>query len=430
MKARVKTIGVTAIVLLLTFSCDVWAIADETVRWTEDALLHDGRTVLVEREINETTEFRIADPFFGLPIAPRRERGGDVHLLKFRHPETGVVVRWQGEEYQVPMLLDVVDGVAYLVIYARPSKKHEQHVGCPDLPYVFLRSDRNRRDIWSPITADKAPAILRLANLAGSFNYQAERGRELRSGEIHHQGANFVQDQLRAQEDRSRHLLQREIPRTYEEWKYPDEEKNEYRNSRYGDDCRPPPKPLSDVALPSPTDVELETLETNDGTNKTADEYYKMLGAKKGTATRENCKALFTRADSANSLAGERFVNDPDHTKRPPYSGPAPIGSGARTSRYCDAKFIWYIAEREERSKIWITKYTAAGDLLYNARFAAPQTADNKLARNLVIDSTTGDGDYFYFYWFQSLPSPNLGPYAHRITKFRFREPSLGATTK
>lgn len=387
-----------ALALLLTFCTAALAYVYETRRWTADVLLHDGRTLVVQRQVQETMKVRIADPFFGLPVAPRTERGGDLHSLTFTHPDTGATVTWQGEERMHPVLLDVVDRKAYLVLLARPSKKYEQAIGCPELPYAFLMYDANTYGGWSPIPAQFAPAVLRLANLEDS-----------------------------GLEERTKHFFQREIPRTYEAWRYPDKLKDEYRNRRLDkDDCRPPPKPL-DISLPPPVDLELEAVETVDGTTAGGDQYDKSLLAVVGAATRNNCKDVFALADPANSMAGERFVNDASGASRSPYAGPSPVPSGSwtlpRSTRYCDSKFVWYVARWEERGKIWVTKYTSAGDLVYNGRIAVPQTADNKLFREFVADSITSEGEYLYFYWRHSLPSPQLGPFAYRMTRFRFREP-------
>jgi hypothetical protein len=389
-------------------------------RWTEDALLHDGRTVQVDRQLEERTELRLQHPFFGLPISPRRERAGDIHYLRFRHPDTGVAITWQGKEYHQPVLLDVVDGIAYLVISAQPRKRFEQELGCPELPWVFLKSDSNSQGRWSPIPVERAPGVLRIANLAPGYE-----------SNLAHRTVDSVERLLREQEVGYNYQFQREIPRSYEEWKLDDRAKDQYRNARYGDDCRPPPKPAPDAALPPPVEVDLEVVETTTGVNKTADEYYRLIASKKGTATRDNCKALFTRADPANSMAGDRFVNDAGRTKIPPYQGrPTTQINGDRTTRYCDAKSIWFVAEEGERRKILITKYTAAGDLVYNARITTPRSADNKLHQQLVIDSTSAESDHFYFHWHESLPSPNLGPYAYRSTRFRFREPSSETAPK
>ena len=104
----------------------------------------------------------------------------------------------------------------------------------------------------------------------------------------------------------------------------------------------------------------------------------------------------------------------------------------SRAERYCDDKFVWFVAGHEERGKTIITKYTASGDLLYNIRMDDPKVSDNKLARSMVLDSIMTENGYFYFYWVQSLPtlSNSTMAYPNRMTKFRFREPIHEAASK
>jgi hypothetical protein len=101
-----------------------------------------------------------------------------------------------------------------------------------------------------------------------------------------------------------------------------------------------------------------------------------------------------------------------------------------RAERYCDDKFVWFVAGHEERGKTIITKYAASGDFLYNIRIDDPKVTDNKLARSMVLDSITAENGYFYFYWVQSLPSPTPMVYPNRMSKFRFREPIHEAASK
>ncbi len=411
---------IAGILLSLVLCSEGWAYTDKTVRWSEDALLHDGRTILVEREVAQTMDIRRTDPFFGLPSSPRTERGADVHSLKFRHPSTGTAVKWQGEKHYSPVLLDVVDGVAYLVLFGYPTKDAEKAYGCPELPFVCLQFDANNRGRWSVIPQEKAPAVLKLANLS-----------LLEPGEATHLTRDQVQQGIRRSEKHNQNYFQQAIPRTYDQWKYADSEKNSYRNGRKIWDCRPPPppRPLADVLLPKPVDVELEAVESADASVLNDKEYVRALLDRKGSATRANCTALFAPADAANSMAGERFVKDSTGSRRPPYSGPGPIRSGGsfagpRTLRYCDDSSVWYVAEREEPGKLIITKYTVTGDFLYSARMATPRTADNNLSRRMVLDSITGERGSFYFFWEQSLPRPSAtGPFLNRMTRFRFREP-------
>ena len=128
-------------------------------------------------------------------------------------------------------------------------------------------------------------------------------------------------------------------------------------------------------------------------------------------------------------MQGELFINDPTGNIRLPYSGPAPFPSGnpfgRRVERYCDDKFVWFIAGHEERGKTILTKYTASGKILYNIRMDDPKTADNNLARRLVLGSITAENGHVCFYWEQSLPLSTDSPqrYPIRMTKFRFLEP-------
>ncbi len=368
-----------------------------------DVALHDGRRITVERSIQETSEFRIAHPFFGLPTTPRFERGGDITKLKFKSPDTQETITWVGEPSYTPVLLDFVSGVPYLVVSGVISKKTEAVYGCPELPYFYFKYESGFAGKWSLVPVEKAPEVLRTSNLL--------QDRKNDSG-----------------------TFQRIIPRTYDEWDYV--YKNEHRNERKVWDCRPPLQPLPDVPLSKPVDVKLETVESIDYVVKSADESYKYLSDRKGGATRANCSRFFRPPSRENLMWGERFANDPTGNIRLPYSGPTPLLSGRmlekRTERYCDEKFVWFVAGHEERGKTSITKYTTSGNFLYNIRFDDPKTADNNLARSMVFDSAAAEQGYFYFYWNQSLPmsSESSGVYPNRMTRFRFQEPTQEAASK
>lgn len=98
-------------------------------------MLHDGRKIKLEREVGYTFQFISGDEasmvLFG--------SWPDKFWLKFKHPDTQETVKWQGEQYFNPVLLDVVDGVPYLVVMGSPSKDNENIYGCPELPYIYLK---------------------------------------------------------------------------------------------------------------------------------------------------------------------------------------------------------------------------------------------------------------------------------------------------
>ena len=431
--------------LLLCIACSTtaWGFTSRTERWSEDVVLHDGRRIKVEREVDWTKEFHLLDPFFGLPIAPRfEEKGFDKFRIKFKHPDTQETIKWQGEEHYSPVLLDLINGVPYLVVYGMPNKETESIYGCHELPYTYLRYDSKMWGEWKVIPVDKAPDILRNANLSPHYPdfgdlgaqmeaiYTSERGGRQRRD----MSPDDVQRKMSPAEQHSAGFFQRTIPRTYEEWNY--SYKNNHRNERKRGDCRPPLQPLPDISLPKPIDIELEPVESKDYIVRSADEHYKSLREMKGSVTSDNCSKLFRPPNPENLMLGERFVNDPSGSKRLPYSGPTPFPSlkmfEKRTERYCDDNFVWFVAGHEELGKTIITKYSISGDFLYSIRMVDPKIADNNLARNMVRDSITAENGYIYFCWEQSLPLPANSSlvFPHRMTKFRFREPGHEAAVK
>ncbi|HIJ90088.1 MAG: hypothetical protein OEV89_04905 [Desulfobulbaceae bacterium] len=387
-------------VLTLFANCGVAMSAESTI---EDVVLHDGKHIKVERSVYRPTEFKIRDPFFGLPIMPRTELGGPIYSLKFNHPDTQKTITWKSEQYYTPVLLDIVNGVPYLVVNGQISKETEAIYGCPELPYFYLRYESGFLGKWVPVPVEKVSDVLRISNL---------------SQDSRNDGGFF----------------QKVIPRTYEDWNY--QYKNEHRNERKVWDCRPPLQPLSDVVLPKPVDVELETVENTVYITKSADEHYKYLSERKGTATRANCTTLFRPPQPENLMLGERFVKDSTGNKRLPYSGPSPLPLRmleSRTERYCDDKFVWFVAGHEELGKTIITKYSTSGDFLYNIRITNPNNTDGrKFAGKMVPDSLTTENNFFYFYWNQDIKRPDDRSleYPNRMLKFRFREPIHDAASK
>jgi hypothetical protein len=366
---------------------------------------------VVNRHASNSIEVRSLWPFtFYL-----QKSNFDQQRIEFRHPDTQEHIVWQGERYFLPVLIDIVERTPYVVVYGRPDKKTEEIYGCPELPYIYLQYTDNS---WRPVPVERAPRELLNANLS-VYDIRSNDGRHLSREDVG-RDVKFFERQSDGQ-------VQTKIPRTYDEWhtKY----KNSARNERRFGDCRLPPQPLPDIPLPKPTDADLEMVESYDYVVATSDEYYKSLSEKTGHITRDKCSMLFKAADRENVMLGELFVNDPTGLKKLPYTGPIPFPSGRmlekRAERYCNDKFVWFVAEHEEVGKTVITKYNLSGDFLYNVRINNPNTADNNLARQMVLDSMTTNDGYVQFFWQQSLPTVQGPPtkYWHRMTKFRFKEP-------
>lgn len=156
------------LLLLLTLSANLFA---QTENWSEDALLHDGRIIKVNREVSYTTSFS-RDSFL--------KSWPDKFSFEFEHPDTKKNIKWWGEQYFEPVLLDIVDGVPYLVVYGQPDKKTEKIYGCPELPYIFLKYEKGFFGKWVVVPVEQFPVILQDANLSPGFSHYTKVRRSLR----------------------------------------------------------------------------------------------------------------------------------------------------------------------------------------------------------------------------------------------------------
>jgi hypothetical protein len=328
----------------------------------EDVLLHDGRHIKVARTEYKVNEFKIRDPFFGLPVMPRNERIGTEFRLMFVHPDTGATITWQGKPNYTPVLLDIVDGVPYLVLNGPISKETESNYGCPELPYFYLKYESGIFGKWVPVPVDKAPGVLRESNLS-----QARRN----------DGGYF----------------QKTIPRTYSEWNY--QYKNQHLNERKVWDCRPPRILPPEVVLPAATEGLPEILET---INYTPDRVVKgddWTNLVFDLRREGECKNFFRPTDPNDYMQGQRFVSDSTGDKPAPYSRTTQFKMGVRV--LCD-DHIWFVTHLEEPGKIVISKFTITGDLVYRTSFRKPDRVDGFIGF-IRIPSLRSKGGYLYFDW-------------------------------
>lgn len=419
---------IVALLLLCTAcSTTAWGFTSRTEQWSEDVVLHDGRLIKVEREVDWTKEFHLRDPFFGLPIAPRFvENGFNRFRIKFKHPDTQETIKWQGEEYYSPVLLDLINGVPYLVVYGMPNKDTESVYGCHELPYTYLKYDSKMWGEWKVISVDKAPDILRNANLSPHYPDFGDLGAQMEASYTSKRGGrprrdmslDDVQRQMSPAEQHSAGFFQRTIPRTYEEWNYL--YKNNHLNERKFNDCRPPRAPLPPVVLPSPIEGLPEVLETIDYTPDripTRDEWKLLAFDQKREG---ECKKLFRPTSRDDYRQGQRFINDSTGNKPAPYSKSAQFDMGVRV--LCD-EYVWFVTHREDPGKIIITKFATTGDLIFRASFRNPERIQG-FTGYINIPSLRSEGGYLYFDW-MDFNDNNTKREWHikRILKMRMREP-------
>ena len=400
-----------ALLSLLTLSATANGFSTRTESWSEDALLHDGRIVKVNREVEYTFQL-----FYGDGGSPGMfGRWPDKFWFQFKHPDTQETVKWQGKQYFDPVLVDIVDGVPYLVVYGQPDKKTEKIYGCPDLPYIFFKYEKGGLGgKWTPIQVEQFPGILQDANLSPDFSYSTQASRHLSRDE--------VLGNIRKVEGSSGGNFQAKIPRGYDTW-YSDY-KNSRKNERKTNDCRPPRQPPAKVQLPAPQEVVLEILEIKDYTPDrliSPDEWARVAFDEKRSAY---CGALFKSADPDDSWMGERFVKDSTGQKRTPYDN-FDIRSGAK--RLCDRDNIWFFAHLEEPNKMVLTKYTTAGDLLYRISFANPEDVKDFFGY-IMPPTLKSENGYLYLEWWHFRDIEREW-HVKRSLKVRLSEPKSSIST-
>jgi len=163
-----------ALISFFIGSSQVFALG--IVNWVEEVPLHDGRVIEVDRKANDSVEVRSLWPFhFYL-----EKSNFDQHQIEFSHPDTNQRIAWKGERGFSPVLLDIVEGVPFLVVYGRPDKKNSEIYGCPELPYVYLRYAANG---WKPVSVENAPKELINANLS-AYDVRNKNGRRLSQADV------------------------------------------------------------------------------------------------------------------------------------------------------------------------------------------------------------------------------------------------------
>jgi len=115
--------GRACAVLALTL---VVAACGDRLKWTEDVLLPDGRTVTLTRY----QEFKGPHPLFEPPTA-------SFYWFEFRNPDTGKKVRWEDDRDLATVALSVNGGVPELL--TTPQFGGPTRFRCPDPPFIAFQ---------------------------------------------------------------------------------------------------------------------------------------------------------------------------------------------------------------------------------------------------------------------------------------------------
>lgn len=158
MKYTKGTLGLLVALLIMGTSMNAFGfLGFGGTSWKEEVLLHDGSKIIVERSLARGGRREI-----GQRPPPKEES------LSFTIPGTGQKVTWEdkfsediGSSNFIPMLLDMRDGVAYLVVSPMGCLSYNKW-GRPNPPYVIFKYNNKE---WKSITLQELPAEFKTPNL-------------------------------------------------------------------------------------------------------------------------------------------------------------------------------------------------------------------------------------------------------------------------
>lgn len=148
---------VKKLALVLIFGVGMSACATARDTWKEEVLLHEGSKIIVERTVQRGGRREVGQQ------PPIREQS-----LAFNMPGSKQRVVWEdpfsqdiGTANFLPMLLDIHDAVAYLVVYPMGCLSYNKW-GRPNPPYVVFRHEGKQ---WNRIALQELPLELKTPNL-------------------------------------------------------------------------------------------------------------------------------------------------------------------------------------------------------------------------------------------------------------------------
>ncbi len=157
-----KAIGTFGLILTLGISVNAQAglLGFGGTSWKEEALLHDGSKVIVERSVERKGRHEIGQ----LPAYTKQ-------TLTFTNPATGKSVSWEdkatedlGTSSFLTMTLDIYQGVAYLVATPMGCLSYNKW-GRPNPPYIIFRHGGKA---WERIPLQELPLETKALNLISS----------------------------------------------------------------------------------------------------------------------------------------------------------------------------------------------------------------------------------------------------------------------
>lgn len=132
------------------FALNACGRGGKTLEWKQEASLHDGRVIVVDRIAKQTGK-----------IFPENTVIEYEKTLSFTHPDTGVRIGWTLPKGTGAWMLDFDGGYPYLVLRTS-SVADYNHWDCPNPPWMAYRYESGQ---WQRIAQEQLPARFVKPNL-------------------------------------------------------------------------------------------------------------------------------------------------------------------------------------------------------------------------------------------------------------------------
>ncbi|MCK9688642.1 hypothetical protein [Scleromatobacter humisilvae] len=365
----------------------------ESKEWVDVAQLHDGSTLEVTRLVRSS--------YGDGPLDQALQKLPHFHELSAVVPGTQSELHWKGPYEMVPVMLDFVDGVPYLVILQNSSFSDMKSFGCPEIPFVFLKYEQVG-STWRQIQPASMPAALTKANLSGGDN-------ELGQMRDHWQGVAEIAEANLRMERMSNGYFATTVPRDFASWNFANKEAERHRH--FKDGCHvPQPKvesllerlPAQSVALEvlESTELRPELVLSSGGWAKVA-----------WDAERESRCDEFIKPEYEGSAA-EVFIKDLSGLKRAPFP----------SIRICERDALWLGNYVPPKSSVILSKYLPTGERVYTISFKEPDALPGHLGALMAPTFKVSNG-YMAFDWWDS-DQKGEERYVIRRMKVRLKEPN------
>jgi hypothetical protein len=388
-----RVLSAIGLMLVLGTPVSAFGFSTHTEEWSEEALLHDGRIIKVDREVYWMFHFISGDEA-SLRVM---ESDPDRYGIKFKNPDTGETIKWDGEEGFSPVLLDIVDKVPYLVVQGPYIQAYFANYSCPEVPYIFLKHEGGFfSGKWVRILPKQFPGKSKVGNLSPATPSDIEDyGQAAKGGkammEYVYKPKRFLSHadiaaSIKYWEGHSAGQIHALIPTECPVWEKP-----------------------TPIVLPAASNVRLEILESKEYSPEKSFAPEIMFDKEK-TA---NCGSLIRPEDPRNpNMVGRYvFVKDTSRLNKiqfKPFAFPS-------FNMVCDGENVWF-PEYGNNGEIELTKRSNSGELKYRVTFQIPFPA------YIVFSSVHSRDGYLYFDLWDS-HNDAQGGHLKRALKARLLEP-------